>query len=223
MKIRNLVVLLLLCSATMLSAQKKVSILGDSYSAFDKSIPAGNAWWYSDKGPQAANDVTSLSEMWWHQLIARKGYQLEMCNAYSGATVCYTGYGGRDFTSISFVTRMRNLGNPDIILILGGTNDDWAHAPVGGFKYEGQTQEDLKSFRPAFAYMLAWLKENHPKAQIVNIVNSELSETVTASMETICKHYGIKNVQLHQIEKQSSHPSVNGMKAICDQVAEALK
>jgi hypothetical protein len=40
-------------------------------------------------------------------------------------------------------------------------------------------------------------------------------------MREVCKHYNVKLVELHDIEKQSGHPSINGMKSICDQLLEA--
>ena len=61
---------------------------------------------------------------------------------------------------------------------------------------------DLYSFRPAFCYLLASLKQLYPVARIYNITNSELSEEVTDSMDEICRHYGIENIRLHDIDKQ---------------------
>lgn len=49
-------------------------------------------------------------------------------NSYYGATICYTGYRDEDYTDRSFITRSSLLGNPDIILICGATNDNWADA-----------------------------------------------------------------------------------------------
>ena len=49
-----------------------------------------------------------------------------------------------------------------------------------------------------------------------------LSAEITTSMEKICRHYGILNVQLRDIEKQSGHPSIAGMKSICEQVTAAF-
>jgi len=35
--------------------------------------------------------------------------------------------------------------------------------------------------------------------------------------------YGVQLIELHDIEKQNGHPSISGMKAICDQLLEAIK
>ena len=111
---------------------------------------------------------------------------------------------------------------PDIILVFGGTNDSWAGAPIGVYQYDGWTKADLYSFRPAFCYLLASLKQLYPAARIYNITNSELSEEVTDSMDEICRHYGIENIRLHDIDKQWGHPSVQGMQSIDAQVWESV-
>ena len=39
----------------------------------------------------------------------------------------------------------------------------------------------------------------------------------------ICRYYGIQNIRLHDIDKQWGHPSVAGMKQICEQVWDAIQ
>lgn len=205
---------------------QKVSILGDSYSTFGGAVtPHWNYCWYNgtDKKNEQKNDVVSVDQTWWSLVIKEKGYTLEKNNSFSGSTVCYTGYGKQDYSDRAFITRMCNLGNPDIILILAGTNDSWAKAPIGYYEYSNWTREQLYSFRPAFCYMISYIKQNYPKARIINICNSELSKEVTETEAKVCEYYGVTNVQLHDIEKQSGHPSVKGMRAIATQVEEVLK
>ena len=211
----------LLCTCLTLSAQKKVSILGDSYSTYSGYVtPANNRCFYGDEGK---SDVEKVEQTWWHLFIAQQGCVLERNNSFSGATVCCTGYGKDDYSDRAFVTRCYDLGNPDIIFVFGGTNDSWAKSPVGEYQYAGWDKESLFAFRPAFAYLLQQLKHLYPSATIINISNSQLSEEVTTSMEVICRRYGIINVQLQNIEKQSGHPSIAGMKSICEQVTAAYK
>ena len=171
---------LVVFSLTLISgvfAQKKVSILGDSYSTFYGHVsPAANLCWYGVPGEKKENDVTKVEETWWYRFIHEHGFQLERNNSYSGSTVCHTGY----------------------------------------------EKADLYSFRPAFCYLLASLKQLYPAARIYNITNSELSEEVTDSMDEICRHYGIENIRLHDIDKQWGHPSVQGMQSIDAQVWESV-
>lgn len=219
-----LLFLLFLAPLCGVSAQKRVSILGDSYSTFhDYVSPASNLCWYGVPGEKKENDVMRVGETWWHRFIYDHGFLLERNNSYSGSTVCHTGYRQADFSDRSFITRIHNLGNPDLILVFGGTNDSWAGVPLGEYQYADWTKADLCNFRPAFAYLLASLRQLYPLARICNLTNTELSTEITESMATICRHYGIENVRLHDVDKQWGHPSVQGMKAISSQLWEVLR
>jgi len=215
---------LLLVSAATASAQKlSVSILGDSYSTYEGFIPFGNEVWYEQKIRKNKTDVTSVEQTWWWQYIKRNGYKLCKNESWSGATICYTGYAGNDYSRRSFVARMNNLGCPDLIFIFGGTNDSWAGSPIGEFKYENFNYGDFYSFRPAMAYMLEQMKLHYPNVEIVFLINDGLKESITSSIKTICDHYNIRYIELKEIDKMSGHPSVKGMAQICEQIESALK
>lgn len=216
---RSLCVALLMAAAFVLSAQtKKVSILGDSYSTYKGYIPENYAPFY----PDANNDVKDVEQMWWSLYIDAKGYQLEKNDSWGGTTICGTGYGRMDSSRSAFTSRVDQLGDPDIIFIFGGTNDAWAGSPIGEYQYSDWTKEDCKSFRPALACLLDMLMKRYPDAEIYSILNSELREEINESSREICKHYGIQLIELHDIEKQNGHPSVKGMKSICEQLIEAI-
>ena len=204
-------------------ASKSVTIFGDSYSTFEGFLtPEHNLSWYFLDRKQRDNDVIAVEQTWWHQLLKKNGWKLCMNNSYSGATIGYQGYDGNDYSPRTFIKRMRNLGDPDIILIFGGTNDSWAGEPVGEYKYEGWQYGDFYTYRPAMAYMLDWLKNHHPNVDIYVIINNDLRADITESTKTICDHYGITYIQLKDIDKISGHPSVKGMKAIAEQVAAVV-
>lgn len=206
-------------------AQKKMSVLGDSYSTFEGRIaPTYNACWYFGEGRNAdkSNDVASAEQTWWLDFARSHGYTVDVNNSYSGSTVCHTGYRKDDYSDRSFITRIHNLGAPDVLFVFGGTNDSWAKSPIGEYKYKNWTKEDLYNFRPAFCYLMYQLRQLYPHTKIYNITNSELSSEITGSMATICKHYGIKNILLHDIDKQGGHPSTKGMKSISEQLWQAV-
>lgn len=214
------IVLLILMVATFacVSAQsKKVSILGDSYSTFIGIIPAN----YSSFYPNDRNDVTEIGQTWWSLYIQAKGYTLEKNDSWGGTTICGTGYGRMDSSRNNFISRVDSLGNPDLIFVFGGTNDAWANSPMGEYQYSDWTKEDCKNFRPAVACLIDMLKQRYPNAEFCFILNSELKESVNESMREICNHYNVKLVELHDIEKQNGHPSINGMKSICEQLLGA--
>ena len=221
-KLFLLPILLLMCLVAG-AQNKKVAVLGDSYSTFEGAIPKGNAIWYFKRNNPNQTDVNRVEQTWWAQLIERKGWELLMNNSFSGSTICNTGYNKEDYSDRSFTKRMDNLGgNPDIIFIFGATNDSWAHAPIGEFKYENITKDDLWSFRPAMAYMLDWMTKHYVKSDIYFLLNDGLSKEVTESSKLICQHYGVKCIELKGIHKMAGHPSIKGMQQIADQIEQAM-
>lgn len=214
---------LIMCVAALGASAQRVSVLGDSYSTFeDFMTPSTNELWYYAKSKPEHTDVTRVQDTWWWQFINNNGMKLCVNNSYSGATIGYQGYDGNDYSARTFIKRMRELGDPDIILIFGGTNDSWAYEPVGEYKYSDWKYGDFYTYRPAMAYMLDWLKSHHPNVEIYFIINSELRDDITESSKTICDYYKVPYIQLKDIDKISGHPSVKGMKAIAEQVAAVV-
>lgn len=208
-----------------LSAQTKqrISVLGDSYSTFEGYIPEGNEPWYFQKIDTSRSDVLSVRQTWWWQLIKDGGYLLEKNESYSGATISYTGYNDDDYSPRSFITRLPRVGSPDILLIFGCTNDSWAGVKTGQYQYSDFKRGDLYFYRPALAKLLEETISRYPNVDVYFIINSELRRDITESTIEICKHYGIKYIQLENIEKRWGHPTAKGMKAIATQVSKAIK
>ena len=104
----------------------KVSILGDSISTF-------KGWCDTSRGgayyPKSDGDVTSVSDTWWHRLIYQKmSTGIFEKNISAGNTTVVqnsTGDSGAYWYGWDFGTRVQQLGlgDPDVILIFGGTND----------------------------------------------------------------------------------------------------
>ena len=207
------------------------SILGDSYSTYEGCLtPDTNLIWYfrpENKELHRNNDVRQVEQTWWHQVIKGMKGKLELNNSYSGSTVCYTGYKDKqgvhqDYSDRAFITRSNKLGNPDVILVCGATNDSWAGAPIGEYVYGNWTREELYYFRPAMAKLLHDLRANYPTARIVFILNDGLRQSINESVHTICRHSGIPCLDLKGIDKQQGHPSVAGMRAFAEQVTAFL-
>lgn len=200
----------------------KVSILGDSYSTFDGKNPPNQAPWY----PNPTCGVTEVDQTWWMQVITRLGATLLVNDAWGGSTISTTGYDGADYTARAFFTRATRLGeDPDLILICGGTNDDWAGAPLGKDKWKDWTEEDLKSLRPALAKTLATVQEKYPKAKILFVVNGVLRKEVKGALRAVCSHYKVKSVEARNLEDKlkMNHPTPDGMKVIANAVMNTLK
>lgn len=219
----TLLVSLFVACAVQAQTRRSLSILGDSYSTFtDFVVPDTNEVWYCEAN-QHMTDVRRVEQTWWHQLATMNGLKLCVNNSYSGATISSTGYNQADYTPRSFVTRLKYLGNPDVIAVFGATNDSWAGSPIGDYKYADWTKDDLKSFRPAMACLLDGLQKHYPNVDIYFLVNCELKDEITSSIAEVCRHYGVRYILLHDIEKQDGHPTIKGMTQIAEQVKDIIK
>ena len=203
------------CADTFLSKDMKVSILGDSYSTFQGYLsPNSNLSYY----PKSQTGVTEVTQTWWHQFISQNQLYLDCNNSYSGSTMALK----PRVKGSSYVERYPELGNPDLIFIFGGTNDSWQGIPIGDYQYSDWKDDDLLYFRPAFAYLLYELQQTYPKAQIINMINTDLKKDYKESMEIICQYHHICNISLGDFEKIDGHPSAKGMESICQQITQIL-
>ncbi len=137
----------------------KISILGDSISTYVGYNPYGYSVYYKDDRLYD-NDITSVDDTWWKQVIASIGGELCINNSYSGSCVA-----GAFETSACSKERCSNLhgkSTPDIVLIYIGTNDR-------GFEVEMGLDEpqDIRKFYGAYCKMLRQIKNNYPSAKIV--------------------------------------------------------
>jgi len=208
-------------SQSAVEVKQTISILGDSYSTFSGFIPEDYPSWYtsSDLG---RTDVTDVKQTWWWKTIKEGGYKLGVNDSYSGATISYTGYNDEDYTSRSFITRVPKLGNPDIILIFGATNDSWTGGRIGEYQYSDFKRSDLFTYRPALAKLLQSVQERYPNVKLYFIINTELLDEISESTRVICNHYGVEYIELHDIEKLNGHPTIKGMSTITEQVLRVL-
>lgn len=204
------------------------SILGDSYSTFEGYVdPESNdVWHYADIG------VTDVSQMWWHKVATTMEWSMERNNSFSGSLICnFSDFdGGNYYERHSFLKRMDDLGNPDVIFILGGTNDVWQDAPFGDFVYADWTEEQLCSFRPALAYLLDNLKRQYPDAKLYFLletdpcpggISEETRQNLIESSHRIASHYNVECIDL-DIHKDWWHPDTKGQDDIARQVLEVL-
>ncbi len=201
------------------------SILGDSYSSYKDYIPSANKYWYPTNNPQAegygsGNNVDQVKYTWWYILANEMEMYLNKNESYSGSTICYDSYGTgtADGKPHSFITRRTEIGQSSVLFIMGGLNDYWAGASLGEYKYSNWTEEDLCTFRPALAYLFDRILVSNIGTQIVFIEQDLLSTEYKMSIETICDHYNIPLVKLHDVSETHDHPNIAGMRAIADQV-----
>ncbi len=211
--------------------KENILIFGDSYSTFNGYVPEGYAIYYSEDG-RPESDVTAVSETWWHQVAQEKEFNIVLNNSWSGSTIGYTAYGGRDCSEdSSFIYRLHKLIEDRFfeqnqihkVFIFGGTNDSWSDAPLGTAKYENFKKEDLFFVLPAVCYFLKAAKETLPDAEIYCLVNTGLKPEISHTMKSACEKFDVTPVVFKHIDKNCGHPTIKGMTDIKNSVLEALK
>ena len=201
-----------------------VFILGDSYSTFEGHIPKNHEAYYSNLG-RPETDVNRVEQTWWYHLMKETKSNLILNHSWSGTTICNTGYAGPDVPN-SFIRRFDKLVEEDFfqknqidtVLVMGGQNDDWSGAPIGELKTQDWTEGDLLQYGPALCYLMYRLKTVLPKARIIFIINSEMSDSIMDYQEQAAEIYNVEYIRLKSIRKMQGHPTVQGMKQISEQV-----
>ena len=236
MKIKLLIIAL--ASALLLSSCTKTpepgeesplsfSILGDSFSTFEGYVtPDTNDVWYYER-----IGVTSVEQMWWHKMATKMEWTLETNNSFSGSLISnfWDFNAGPYYKPHSFLNRMDNLGDPDVIFIFGGTNDVWHGAYWGEFVYSDWSEGDLEYYRPAIAYLFDSMKRLYPKAKLYFMIDmglcdyDSIARTFVEDALKIAHHYNIDCIQLYDIHKSWNHPDVEGQEDIARQVLEVLE
>lgn len=207
-----------------------VMIFGDSYSTYEGHIPEGYAVYYSghrEKEP----DVFDVKDTWWGRVIEATGATLVQNNSWSGSTIGYTGWHGKDCShSSSFIYRFETLlkegffasNRIDTLFVFGGTNDSWSNAPLGELKYDGISDSNLFCVLPAINHLANRLAEELPQTRIVFIGNCGIKSEVTDALKTACEKHGFDYVALADIDKSHGHPTELGMKQISEQLLAAM-
>ena len=211
--------------------RKKVSILGDSISTYQGFTPYPSNYQYPKS---SCADFTNVSQTWWHQIIYDKmtNAKLEVNSSYTGTCVQETTDKGHP--GYGFLHRYVELGDPDVILINGGTNDSWSFSlPVGTLDFSIAT-DNLDEFQFAQAYdkLIRLMKAKYPSAQIACIIGDNvMDQAYTAYAQVIrdvCEHYDLPYAQVVFADRAAMtydnvHPNVNGMEEMANQIWNALK
>ena len=208
----------------------RFSILGDSFSAFEGYVdPESNEVFYLLSSHYT--DVMNVEEMWWHKVATETGWTLDKNNSFSGSLICnFWGFNSGPYYKLhSFIRRMDNLGDPDVIFVFGGTNDVRSGAYYGEYVYSDWTESQLEYYRPALAYMFDSLKRLYPKAKIYFLADMYLYDydqegrIFIESLHHIASRYDVECIDLYGIQKMYGHPDVMGQDTIASQVMEALR
>ena len=137
----------------------KISILGDSISTYLGYNPYGYSVYYKEDRLYD-NELESVDDTWWKQVI--DGLDGELCvnNSYSGSLVA--GIVDTTGCSVERCSGLHKNSPPDVILIYMGTNDRGFEINLGMV-----APNDTMGFYGAYRTMLSQIKKNYPTAKIV--------------------------------------------------------
>lgn len=183
----------------LLPINGKVSIIGDSSSAFKGTLPSGYAHYYP------LHNVTSLCDMWWHMILSLTNSKLEVNASWYGSMVT----NGRSGEGIpDFYDRTSILGSPDYIFVALGTNDSQRRVPLGDYDYDSENLSESE-FIPAYIKGVKALKMNYPTAKIVLFIFA-MNDVFgySESIKNIGKHYGLDVIDVRSYYDGSNlHPA----------------
>ena len=165
---------------------KKISILGDSISSFDGISPSDKLEAFYPKG-----NINNSSDTYWGQIITELGANLEVNNSYSSSTVCSP---NTQYSSFCDENRLTSLGNPDIIIVEGGTNDIYSgknSSKVNTYKIETY---NTNNFSEAYSYVIRKLQTLYTNAKIICLTPNFIWNEGDYSGRTHCTFERINDI-----------------------------
>lgn len=137
----------------------QISILGDSISTYAGYNPPENAVYYRDDRLYD-NELESVDDTWWMQVIAALQGELVINESFSGSLVAGTSEACG--CSDKRCSNLHAAQKPNLILVYMGTNDCGTIRNIGM-----ERPNDCECFYGAYRTMLQKIKRNYPEAKIV--------------------------------------------------------
>lgn len=191
---------------------KKVSVIGDSISTFRGYIP----FKYSAYYPRADGTFISVEDMYWYHLIYKHmtNARLERNIAYSGSWVTKADTSKDTYFAKRFIDQ-NGVGDADIVIIHGGTND-WNKNAVnlvsglGVRATSGPTDAQLQplfaaadaaktraevealndtTFCEAYIKLIKLILERNPETKIVCLIGDYLGVGVQQATHKMAAHF----------------------------------
>ena len=244
---------------------KKISILGDSISTYgvpDSRNEDGTYCYsyyptetcrYSQSGSVTIEGTTyssiqfDVNNTWWMQVINRLGATLGINESWRGTRVA--GAGESAFNNQTRINHLGGNGNPDLILVFGGTNDAGGSVTLGTFNggvySDYDTSEEIAAlpvttFADAYKAMLIRLMYTYPSSEIVCILPTFTTSYYTIAaldnyvevIKEACDFFGIKWIDVRVSEitifnkasylVDGIHPNAAGMTLLANKIYKHL-
>ncbi|MBQ9137714.1 MAG: hypothetical protein IJX65_03650 [Alistipes sp.] len=191
---------------------KRVSVIGDSISTFRGYIPYAYSTYY----PRADGTFLSVDDMYWYRLIYHHmtNARLERNIAYSGSWVTNASASVDTYFAKRFIDQ-NGVGNADIVIIHGGTNDwnknvvelvdglgirsnsgptDEQLAPLFTTADAATTRADIEAlndttFCEAYIKLMKLIIERNPSVKIVCLIGDYLGSGVQQATHKMAAHF----------------------------------
>ena len=149
---------------------KHLVIIGDSISTYGGYIPTGWRTYYTN------NNLSSVNNTYWMKLCMMLGMSYNNCSysasRVSGDSTAISVTGAADECAGCSDVRINAINRdgktPDIILVYMGTNDWINNVSLGEYNSSSSLPNEgvISTFSPAYALMLAKIRNNYPQAII---------------------------------------------------------
>lgn len=239
-----IIIMLLAWSGTRAEVRDTVTfaVLGNSISTYYDYIPDGYKIFYNQDREKKYG--IQVGDTWWMQLSRMSGITFLANASWSGSRVsCDLLESDAPFVSNARIEAIGRAGNPDLIFIMGGTNDwNQAKLPLGNFSTENFT--DSITFRGAYTMLLHKLTRRYPDARIICLSITPRSASVSqqnaqgysqadanASIKKIAAQFGAYYVDMTTVPFSSDwngntldklHPTAKGAGLMATTIYNAL-
>lgn len=194
---------------------KKISIIGNSRCTFKDNIPSTNRSFYP-KG-----DVDHISKTWWSMVINDIEATLEINNSFSAGRISNT-----HPTYPNYYSRIDNLGNPDVIFLWGGVNDQNNGISIGGIDFY-LSDEDLDEsyFAPALIKLIRKMRSLYSQAKIILFIEDNLGYDYVTGLFQIASYYNLQTIDFSNLaisKMDALHYDAKGMSQIASEAIRQL-
>ncbi len=193
----------------------KISILGDSLSTYQGYNPTGNLVYY----PNENNDVDSVEKTWWKKVIMDSNSVLSINESYSGSKISGT-------DNSSFVNRIKNLGEPQYLIIHGGTNDLWQNVPAGVLHFDSiESELNTEEFADAYDILIRKVVSLYPTTNVLLIIPHCVTESYATIINEIADHYnlfGVVDLRKYKFSTANGHYQTSDMEIVANAVLANL-
>jgi hypothetical protein len=194
---------------------RKISILGDSLSTYQGYNPTGNIVYY----PNENNDIDSVEKTWWKKVIMDSNSVLSINESYSGSKISGT-------DNFSFVNRIKNLGDPQYLIIHGGTNDLWQNVPAGVLHFDSiESELNTEEFADAYDILIRKVVSLYPTTNVLLIIPHCVTESYATIINEIADHYnlfGVVDLRKYEFSTANGHYQTSDMEIVANAVLANL-